>query len=124
MNGNGEAASYQYNGLGYRVGKTEGKLRPEAAKHLEGSLDPPEPAKSLKAGTGENHPLHHRPNKGIPQPLGKGRKPEEADIPVGRERSRFLWGRKRKPTVLSAGRAGQPAQDRVGRREPKGELRL
>lgn len=87
-------------------------------------LRPLKPAGSPKARAGENHPLHHRPDKGIPQPLGKGRKPEEAGIPVGRECGRLLWGKGRKPAVLPAGRVGKPAQDRGRRRKPKGELRL
>jgi len=35
VNGRGETASYQYNGLGYRTGKTEGRSRPETIKQME-----------------------------------------------------------------------------------------
>ena len=35
MNGRGETARYQYNGLGYRTGKTEGRSRPETIKQME-----------------------------------------------------------------------------------------
>lgn len=71
MNGNGEAASYQYNGLGYRVGKTEGKLWPEAAKHLEGSLAPlsqlkalkPEPEKTIRYTIDLTREYHNRLEK-------------------------------------------------------------
>ena len=48
VNGRGETASYQYNGLGYRTGKTEGRIQPETLKQMEENLNPLNQLKAME----------------------------------------------------------------------------
>ena len=56
VSGRGETARCQYNGLGYRTGKTEGRIQPETLKQMEENLNPlnqlkamePEPDKTIR----------------------------------------------------------------------------
>ena len=60
VNGKGEAAAYEYNRLGHRVGKTITSATEPATP------DPHGQAQRTKPGPGDKNPVHHRPDKRLP----------------------------------------------------------